>query len=164
MTDERPSLAGPSVVAYTTEDDGRAEVRQAAEAHARDHGCVVILYAGDVASAFSEPIPNQWASDGEAAQYSDRLDSNDLEVLGRAAIGEQVGKGRRAGVTTAAWLPKDKGPKALADYALAQRAHIVFVPADLDSLAELRPLLAIADDRPQTQIEIHVVERLSSAR
>src|ERR1035437_3869516 len=54
------SLAGIAVVAHVTEDDQHPEVRYAAEVHAREHGCMLILFAADVASSWSEPMPNQW--------------------------------------------------------------------------------------------------------
>ena len=66
-------LAGPAVVAYSTESDGHPQVRRAAQAHAQEHGCVLILYVADVASAFSEPLPNQWDAEGEPDQFGDRL-------------------------------------------------------------------------------------------
>jgi len=53
----RQSLAGPAVVAHITEDDQHPEVRHAAEVHAREHGCMLLLFAADVASAWSEPMP-----------------------------------------------------------------------------------------------------------
>ena len=34
---------GPAAIVYTTEDDGQGPVRQAAQAHAREHGCVLVL-------------------------------------------------------------------------------------------------------------------------
>lgn len=140
----RAELGGPAVIAYTTEDDQHPEVGQAAQAHARDHGCVAILYAADVASSWSEPMPNQWASDGEADRFGDRLSTEDLDVLGRSAISGQVRKGRRAGARGAGWLPKDKGVEALAEYAVIEGAHIVFVPESLDAIDVIRALLANA--------------------
>ena len=162
----RQSLAGPAVVAHITEDDQHAEVRHAAEVHAQAHGCMLILFAADVASAWSEPMPNQWASEGEGDRFGDRLSPEDLEFLGRSAIAGQVRESRRAGVRASAWLPKDKGIEALAEYASVQGAHIVFVPESLDSIDELRPLLASAGsagDTARPAIEIHVVGPPDSA-
>jgi hypothetical protein len=141
---DRQYLTGAAVVVYATEDDQYAEVRQAAEGHARAHRCTLILYAADVASAFSEPMPNQWASEGEGERFSDRLSPDDLEFLGRSAIAEQVRQCRRAGVNAAAWLPKDKGVEALAAYASAEGVHAVYVPASLGSIGDLRRLLVEA--------------------
>ncbi len=138
----RRSMDGPAVVAHTTEDDQYTEVRREAQAHAKAHGCVLILYAADAASLFADPMPNEWDSDGEVERFGDRLNPDDLEFLGRSAIADQVREGQRAYVKTAAWLPKDKGVEALAEYAIAQGAHIVFVPEGLDSVEGLPPLLA----------------------
>ena len=163
----RASLDGPAVVAYTTEDDQHAEVRHAAEVHARAHGCMVILYAADVASVWSEPMPNQWASEGEADRFGDRLSPDDLEFLGRPAIARQVREGRRAGVRASAWLPKDKGIEALVEYASAQGAHIVFVPESLASIDELRPLLAAPGgegEQARPSVELQVVRQPDLAK
>lgn len=163
----RPSLDGPAVVAYTTEDDQHAEVRHAAEVHAKAHRCMLILYAANVASLWSEPMPNQWASEGEAERFGDRLSPEDLEFLGRSAVAGQVREGRRAGVRASAWLPKDKGIEALSEYASAQGAHMVFVPESLDSIDELRPLLASAGgarETAQPAVELQVVRLPDSAK
>jgi hypothetical protein len=164
---ERPrQLRGPAAIAYSTEDDEHAEVRHAAEVHAKAHGCTLILFAADVASLWSEPMPNQWASEGEAERFGDRLSSNDLESVGRSAIARQVRKSRHAGVRASAWLPKDKGIKALAEYAFAQGAHIVFVPESLDSIDELGRLLTAAEGARETgrpEVELQVVRQPASA-
>ncbi len=154
------SLDGPAVVAHTTEDDQHPEVRQAAQAHAKEHGCVLILFAADVASWLSEPMPNQWASEGEADRFGDRLSADDLDFLGRSALAEQVRESHRGGIKTSAWLPKDKGVEALADYASSQGAHVVFVPESLASIDKLGPLLeadAAAPDGRRTQPSLRVV-------
>jgi hypothetical protein len=165
-SNRRPDLGGAAVIAYSTEDDLHAEVRHAAEVHARTHRCMLILFAADVASLWSEPMPNQWASEGEAEQFGDRLSSNDLELVGRSAIAQQVRKTRRAGVRASAWLPKDKGIKALAEYAFAQGAHIVFAPESLDFIGELRLLLTAAEGAGETgrpRVELQVVRQPDSA-
>src|SRR5665811_1683724 len=133
------SLAGPSVVTLITGDDQYPEVRRAAEAHAHEHGCMLILFATDVASWWSEPMPNQWASEGEGDRFGDRLGPEDLEILGQSAIAGQVREGPGAGIRVSAWLPKDHGAEALAAYAIAQDAHLVFVSESLDSIDALRP-------------------------
>jgi hypothetical protein len=134
-------LGGPAVIAYVTEDDAHAEVRQAAAAHAREHGCVVILYDAEAPSTWSEPMPNQWGSEGEADRFGNRLTADDLEFLGRGGLARQV-RQTEAGIRVGAWLPKAHGPGALADYAIEQGAHTVFVPADLQVTDELSSKLA----------------------
>lgn len=137
----REDIAGPAVVAYTTEDDGHRPVRQAAQAHAREHGCVLVLFAADAAGFFSEPMPNAIDAEGAGDRFGDRLGLADLEYLGRPAVASQVVEGRSAGARVAAWLPKDHGMGALAEYAYAQGAHIVFLPEQLASHDELSALL-----------------------
>jgi hypothetical protein len=141
--DQRGSLPGV-VIAYTTADDQYAKVRLDAILHARDHGCGVILYSADAASTLSEPMPNQWGSEGEGSGLSDRLSPQDLEFLGRGELAIQVREAEAGGVTAFGWLPKDRGPKALIEYAIAQGAHRVFVPIDLESIDALaRPGMEI---------------------
>jgi len=133
---------GATVIAYTTEGDEHAAVRLASVQHARDHGCTVVLYAADAASAFEEPLPNQWASEGEDKRFGDRLTTADLEFLGRQSIADQVREAEAGGVDAFGWLPKDHGPRALADYARQQGAHRVFVPDELETIDEVSSLLA----------------------
>jgi hypothetical protein len=138
----RRTLDGPAVVAQTTEDDQHGEVRHAAGAHAMSHGCVLILYASVAPSLFADPMPNEWDSDGEVERFGDRLNPEDLAFLGRSGIAGQVREAHRSGATASAWLPKDKEVEALAEYARQQEAHAVFVPESLESINELRSLLA----------------------
>jgi hypothetical protein len=139
---DAPRTGGLSVLGYTTEDDQYAAVRLAAVTHAREHGCTVILYAADAASAFEEPMPNQWASEGEDKRFGDRLTTADLEFLGRQPIADQVREAQAGGVDAFGWLPKDHGPKAVATYARQQGAHAVFVPDSLETIDELSAVLA----------------------
>jgi hypothetical protein len=131
-----------SVLAYTTRDDEHAAVRLAAVQHARDHGCALILYAADAASAWSEPLPNQWGSEGEDKRFGDRLNPKDLEFLGQQPIADQVREAQAGGVEAFGWLPKDHGPRALAEYARTQGAHRVFLPMELETIDEVSSLLA----------------------
>jgi hypothetical protein len=119
----------------------------------------VILYDADAAATLSEPLPNQWGSEGEGDRFGDRLSADDLEFLGRAGLARQV-RQATAGIDVAAWLPKDHGPGALADYALSQGAHAIFVPDRLESIDELSSRLAGAGspttelDRPGVELQV----------
>ena len=130
------------VVAYVTGDDAYADVRQAAAEHAREHGCSLILFVADAASLWSEPMPNQWGSEGEGDRFGSRLGPDDLEALGRSDVRAQVIEGRELHVPAFAWLPKEHGAGALARYAGEQGAHLIFVPDQLESIDELSSLLA----------------------
>ena len=136
-------------------------MRAAAQAHAAEHRCVVILYVADVASAFSEPLPNQWDAEGEPDQFGDRLDADDLDVLGRGSVARQVREATAAGVKVAAWLPKDHGPGALADYAIVQHSHLIFVPDELVGVDRLSSALSAAssttDELTRPGIEVRVI-------
>jgi hypothetical protein len=147
--DGRENMAGPSVVAYTTEDDEFRAVRQAAGAHAREHGCVLILYAADAAGFMSEPMPNAIDAEGAEDRFGDRVGLADLEYLGRAAIAGQVAEERATGARAAAWLPKGHGMEALAEYARSVGAHGLFLPGSLGPYDELVT---------RAGIEVHVVD------
>jgi hypothetical protein len=154
--------SGSAVIAYTDDDDRYAEVRQAAATHARGHGCVVILYDASAAEVLAEPLPNQWDAEGQADRFGDRLTADDLEFLGRAGLARQV-RQAAAGIQVTAWLPKDHGPGALADYARSQGAHAIFVPEQLESIDELSSKLSGAET-PTTElstpgVEVRVVPR-----
>ena len=86
-------------------------------------------------------MPNAIDAEGAGNRFGDRLGLADLEYLGRAAVASQVVEGRSAGARVAAWLPKDHGMGALAEYAHAEGAHIVFLPEQLASHDELSALL-----------------------
>jgi hypothetical protein len=152
---------GPVVVAHTTGDDRYPAVRLAAVRHAREHGCTVILYDAEAASAFSDPMPNQWASEGEADDLGDRLGLRQLELLGREPLATQVREARAGGVDAFGWLPKDHGPRPLADYAISQAAHRVFVPEELEQVGELGALLqrgsGAAEKLPGPGIDLELV-------
>ena len=153
-------IVGPVVIAYTTEDDAHFVVRQAAEAHAREHGCVLVLYAADSAGFMSEPLPNALDGEGAGDRFRDRLGLADLEYLGRSGLARQVVASREAGAHACAWLPKDHGTAALAAYASGQDAHIVFLPAHLAVYDEISALLSgvkSSTDLEQSGIEIRVV-------
>jgi hypothetical protein len=151
-----PGPEGPAVIAYTTEDDDHAEVRQAAASHAREHGCAVILYDAEAPGVLSEPMPNQWGSEGEGDRFGDRLSADDLEFLGHAGLARQV-RQTEAGIGVAGWLPKDHGPGALADYARSQGAHAIFVPDRLESIDELSSRLA-GNETPTSELATPGVE------
>jgi hypothetical protein len=146
----------PVVVAYTTGHDEYAPVRLAAIEYARDHDAQVILYAADAASAISEPMPNQWGSEGEGDDLGDRLTVDDLEYLGQAQIATQVREARAGGVDAYGWLPKDQGPDALVDYAEEQQAERLFVPAKLDSIDELNTRLAGEPNTTETPAKVGI--------
>ena len=149
------------VVAYVTGDDAHAGVRRAAQEHAREHGCSLILFVADAASLWSEPMPNQWASEGEGDRFGSRLGPDDLEILGRSDIRAQVIEGRELDVPTYAWLPKDHGAGALAGYAGDQGAHLIFVPNELESVDELSSMVAgetASEELGNIAIEVRAVE------
>lgn len=152
---------GPVVVAYTTGDDRHPAVRRAAVRHAQEHGCTVILYDADAASMIADPMPNQWASDGEADDLGDRLGLRQLELLGREPLATQVGEARAGGVDAYGWLPSDHGPRALADYAISQGAHRVFAPDELEKIDELSTFLQgtsdAADELARGGIELELI-------
>jgi hypothetical protein len=144
MTEDRSAPHGRerAVIAYTTGDDRHWAVRAHAVRHAREDGCTVILYDAEAASTFSDPMPNQWGSEGEGRGLGDRLDPDELEFLGRESLATQIREARAGDVQAYGWLPKDHGPRALAEYAIEQGAHVVFVPAELEAMDELSSILA----------------------
>jgi len=92
----------------------------------------VILYDRDSASAFADPMPNQWGSQAEGAQFGDPLSDQDLVKLGREPFARKVVAAREAGVDAWGWLASDHGTDALVEYARGHRADVVLLPADLD--------------------------------
>jgi hypothetical protein len=119
------------VVAFVGEDDELDHVADAATAIARDSGARVILYDRDSASAFSDPIPNEWASQEEGAQFGDPLSDQDLVKLGREPFARKVAAARQAGVDAWGWLASDHGTDKAVEYAREHGADVVLLPEGL---------------------------------
>jgi nucleotide-binding universal stress UspA family protein len=119
------------VVAYISEDEELDHVRDAALAAGRD-GAKVILYDRDSASAFSDPMPNQWGSQAEGAQFNDPLSDQELVKLGREPFAAKVAAARKAGVDAWGWLASDHGTDAAVTYARDHQADLLLLPADLE--------------------------------
>ena len=134
MNDRLPddAVAGARLlVAYVSEDDELDHVRDAALEIGRG-GAKVILYDRDSASAFADPMPNQWGSQAEGAQFGDPLSDQDLVKLGREPFARKVAAAREAGVDAWGWLASDHGTDALVTYAREHEADLVLLPADLE--------------------------------
>ena len=134
MTDQPADDAVPSarlLVAYVSEDTELDHVRDAALEIGR-RGAKVILYDRDSASAFSDPMPNQWASQAEGAQFGDPLSDQELVKLGREPFARKVAAAREAGVDAWGWLASDHGTDALVAYAHDHGADLILLPADLE--------------------------------
>jgi nucleotide-binding universal stress UspA family protein len=135
VTDRQPdaTMAGARLlVAYVSEDDELDHVRDAAVELGGKAGAKVILYDRDSASAFSDPMPNQWASQAEDAQFGDPLSDQELVKLGREPLARKVAAAREAGVDAWGWLASDHGTDALVDYARDHGADLILLPADLE--------------------------------
>jgi hypothetical protein len=135
MSDRRPddALAGAQLlVAYVSEDDELDHVRDAAVEIGRKGGAKVILYDRDSASALADPMPNQWGSQAEGAQFSDPLSDHELVKLGREPFARKVAAARSAGVDAWGWLASDHGTDALVAYARGHGADLILLPADLE--------------------------------
>ena len=120
------------LVAYISEDEELDHVRDAATEIGRRSGAKVILYDRDSASAFSDPMPNQWASQAEGAQFHDPLSDQELVKLGREPFARKVAAAREAGVDAWGWLASDHGTDALVAYARDHGADLILLPADLE--------------------------------
>jgi nucleotide-binding universal stress UspA family protein len=120
------------LVAYVSEDEELDHVRDAALELGASSGARVILYDRDSASAFADPMPNQWGSQAEGAQFGDPLSDQDLVKLGREPFARKVAAAREAGVDAWGWLASDHGTDALVTYARDRGADLVLLPADLE--------------------------------
>jgi nucleotide-binding universal stress UspA family protein len=129
---ERDIAGTRLLVAYTGEADDLDHVGRAAVLLAGECGARVILYDRDAASAFSDPWPNQWGSQGEGAQFGDPLSDKELVKLGREPLARQVAAARDDGVDAWAWLPEKHGTDHLVEYARRHRADLILLPEDLD--------------------------------
>jgi hypothetical protein len=158
--------ATTAVIAYTSEDDRLAPVREAGERLALERDEPLILYDVDAANPLEgSPLPTAWSGDGEREQVPDRLAPADLERAGRHPIAEQVRSARARGVEAWGWLP-DAGSEALGDYARRVGADVVLVPAGLRDPGLVDRLTGQTADQvagalPE-RVELRVVEERGS--
>lgn len=120
------------LVAFVGEGKDLDYVADAALDLARRNRARVIFYDRDAASAFADPLPNQWASAGERQQYGDPLSDDDLVRLGREPLARLVAEARREGVDAWGWLPEHHGTDTMVDYARGHAADLLLLPERLD--------------------------------
>ena len=103
-------------------------LRWAAAQHAR-----VVLYDRSAESYFVDPYPSgPWTADVEGGP--DRralLDPQQLELLGRHYLAEQVRSARGAGVEAGGWLPSRPGSRGMTEAVEAVGADLVVLPASV---------------------------------
>jgi hypothetical protein len=116
----------------TADDDRFATSRRAAMDLAEREGAELILYDWESPMLLGNPLPSVWSADGTDTAVPDQLDEEALGAAGRAAIARQVSEAKAAGLRATAWLPSEKGPEALLQYARDHRAVGIVVPRHLD--------------------------------
>jgi hypothetical protein len=118
-------------------DDGRnpayGDMREPVLRWAASQEARVVLYDRSAESYFVDPYPSgPWTADVEGGP--DRravLDPQQLEMLGRHYLAEQVRSARGAGVKAGGWLPSRPGSRGMADAVSAVGADLVILPASV---------------------------------
>ena len=147
-----------TIIALTSEDDRHLRVLDRAAAVANETGATVILFDLDAdLGPLESPLPTEWSGEGEEEQFGRRLDPNDLEAAGQAALADRVRALRAAGVKAFAWLPGKADPDALVDYATEQRADVVLLSTED---AEFMNRLVDGGDGDDTHGHSGAVERI----
>ncbi len=135
---DRSSSAGTGVdgarmlVAFVGEDEELDHGAGAGVELARRNHAKLVFYDRDAASAFSDPLPNQWASHREREQYGDPFSADELVRLGREPLARRVAAARREGVDAWGWLAERHGTDTMVEYARRHDADLVLLPDDLD--------------------------------
>jgi hypothetical protein len=119
------------IVAWVGEGEELAHVERAALRLGRERGARVILYDRDAASAFSDPLPNRWGSQGEERLFGDPLSDQELVKLGVEPMARKVARARADGVDAWGWLATAHGTDELVEYARRHRADLLLLPAEL---------------------------------
>jgi hypothetical protein len=126
-----------TIVAVTGHDKPRRPLLERAESLARETEATVILFDRDAdLGPLMSALPTAWSADGDEDEFGDRLDSEELETVGQAALAEQVRSLRAAGITAFGWLPPKADAKSLADYASRQGADKVLISAEDKDLVD----------------------------
>jgi nucleotide-binding universal stress UspA family protein len=132
----RPS----TIIAVTSKETRHVPVLNRAAALGKETGATVILFDLDAdLGPFESPLPTEWSGEGEQQQFGSRLNPNDLDAAGQAALADRVRLVRSAGVEAFGWLPPKADASALVDYAAKQAADLVLVSTeDADLIQGLR--------------------------
>lgn len=126
-----------TIVAVTGHDKPRRPLLERAESLARETGATVILFDRDAdLGPLMSALPTAWSADGDEDEFGDRLDSEELETVGQAALAEQVRSLRAAGIDAFGWLPPKADAKSLAEYASKRGADTVLISAEDKDLVE----------------------------
>jgi nucleotide-binding universal stress UspA family protein len=162
------------LVAFVSEDDELAHVRDAAVKLAKRSGARLILYDRDVASGMGDPLPTWWSASGEEDQYGDPLSEAELRKLGSAPVADAVARARAGGVDAWGWLPAHRGTDQVVDYAREHDADLVLLPAELEEpgLAERLRGQTVAKaveeaeetEEPSDDVAVVLVDRDGSLR
>jgi hypothetical protein len=118
-------------------DDGRDlaydEMREPVLRWAARQEARVVLYDRSAESYFVDPYPSgPWTADVEGGpDRRSLLSPQQLEMLGRHYLAEQVRFARDAGVKAGGWLPSRPGTRGMADAVSAVGADLVILPASV---------------------------------
>jgi hypothetical protein len=118
-------------------DDGRDPTvpvaRDAALRWAGEHGARVVLHDRAAESYFTDPYPSgTWTADVEGGPTREQLlGPDDLEMLGRRYLAEQVAAARRSGVDAHGWLPPRPGVAGMAEAIERFAVTMVVLPASM---------------------------------
>ena len=120
-----------------TTDDGRdpayVEIQEPVLRWAAGQEARVVLYDRAAESYFVDPYPSgPWTADVESGpERGALLDPQQLEMMGRHYLAEQVRAARGVGVKAGAWLPSRPGVRGMADAVSAVGADIVVLPTSV---------------------------------
>lgn len=131
MTQGRPARTSRTIVVYSGEGDSYEGVRRRAIELARESRATLVFYDADAASPLESPLPTNWSAEGADDRIPNRLEPDDLEAAGRAAIAQQVRQARAEGVEAYGWLPSGADAQDLAKYAEEVGADLILMPAEL---------------------------------
>ena len=150
------------IIAYLGEGDRFWPVIERATSIAMRRHSRLIFYDTDAASRLgANPLPTFWSADGLREQFGDRLGPAELERAGCEELRDRVQRARHDGIDAYGWLPSKRGAKDLAEYATAQGADLLVVPADLEphGLAEwFKGLPSAREVAGETHLPLVVVE------
>ena len=151
------TLSPSCIAAFVDEGGAYDHVVRAGIDLAREKRARLLLYDSTSASAFREPVASELSAEGVGEDVPALLSPAELETQGHHPLAEWVARARAAGVDAWGRLASEHGAEPFLEFAEAQGADLVLVPAELDDAGLVERLRGETLDEARSQASVRVV-------